>query len=230
MPNSPPPRNSGRKMRPSSRRWLERQRRDPYVADAKRQGYRSRAAHKLRELDAKFKLLRPGLSVLDLGAAPGGWSQIAMAAVRGDGRRPGRVVPGRVVAVDRSAFEPLDGATCLELDILEPEAADRIGAALAGDGADIVLSDMAPATIGHASTDHLRIMVLAEAALDLARALLKPGGSFVCKLFQGAEEKPFADALRREFDQVRLAKPPSSRRESAEIYAVALGFRGNGTT
>ena len=222
MPTTRKSRSAVGKRRPSSRRWLERQHRDPYVADAQRKGYRSRAAHKLRELDAKFGFLGPGQAVLDLGAAPGGWSQIAITAVSGDGRRP-----GRVVAVDRAAFEPLDGATCLEVDLLDTGAAERIGQAFAGDEVDIVLSDMAPATIGHPSTDHLRIMVLAEAARDLASSLLKPGGSFVCKLFQGAEEKPFADALRRNFDRVRLAKPPSSRRESAEIYVVAIGFRGN---
>ena len=211
----------GRTLRPSSRRWLNRQKRDPYVAQAKHQGYRSRAAYKLRELDAKFQLLHPGRSVLDLGAAPGGWTQVAAPATR-----TGRRGAGRVVAVDRVPFEPVDGAICLELDCLDPDAEAQIRAALDGQGVDIVLSDMAPATIGHPSTDHLRIMHLAETALDLAESLLNLEGVFVCKIFQGIEEKPFADRLRQHFASVRMAKPPSSRRESAEIYAVAIGYRG----
>ena len=210
----------GHKRRPSSRQWLDRQRRDPYVAQAKQKGYRSRAAYKLRELDEKFRLLRPGQWVVDLGAAPGGWSQIAATGVVGTGRGG-----GQVVAVDQTAIEPLAGVTCLLLDIRDPDAEQQIADALKGRDADIVLSDMAPATIGHPSTDHLRIMGLAEAALTLAERLLKPGGAFVCKLFQGAEEKSFADGLRRRFDKVRIAKPPSSRRESAEVYAVATGYR-----
>lgn len=215
-----------RKRRPSSRQWLERQHRDPYVAEARRQGYRSRAAWKLRELDEKFGLLRPGQIVVDLGAAPGGWTQVAVAktgAAGGGGRRA-----GQVLAVDKAPVEPLEGADILALDILEEGADEAMRAALGDRPADLVLSDMAPATIGHPSTDHLRIMALAEAALDLACGLLKPGGTFVCKLFQGAEEKAFIDALRCCFTKVRLAKPPSSRRESTEIYAVATGFSGPG--
>ncbi|NBC32496.1 MAG: 23S rRNA methyltransferase [Alphaproteobacteria bacterium] len=225
MAPASPSRSRSRKRRPSSRQWLERQHRDPYVAEARRQGYRSRAAWKLRELDEKFALLRPGQIVVDLGAAPGGWAQVAVAKTGAAG--PGGRRAGQVLAVDKAPVEPLEGADILALDLLEEAAPGAIRDALGGRPADLVLSDMAPATIGHPATDHLRIMALAEAALDLACGLLKPGGGFVCKLFQGAEEKAYTDSLRRCFAKVRLAKPPSSRRESTEIYAVATGFSGH---
>lgn len=224
MTSDSPSRNRPRKRRPSSRRWLERQQRDPYVAGAQKQGYRSRAAWKLRELDEKFGLLRPGQIVVDLGAAPGGWAQVAAGKTGAAGKDARRA--GQVLAVDKAPLDPLEGVDILRLDILEEGAAAAIRDALAGRPADLVLSDMAPATIGHPSTDHLRIMSLADAAFALACDLLKPGGGFVCKLFQGAEEKAFVDALRRAFERVRMGKPPSSRRESAEIYAVATGFSG----
>ncbi len=210
---------TARSRAPSSTRWLERQLNDPYVADARRLGYRSRAAFKLRQLDERFGLLRPGLRVVDLGAAPGGWTQIAVAAVRpGEGR-------GRVVAADHSEMAPVDRATVLQLDVFDPAAIARIAEALGGP-ADLVLSDMAPATTGHAATDHLRIMGLAEAAWEVAEQILAPGGTLVCKLFQGGADRELLERLRRAFTKVRHAKPPASRAESSETYLVATGFRG----
>ncbi len=194
-------------------RWLERQLNDPYVLRAKDAGLRSRAAFKLLELDAKFKLLKPGLRVVDLGAAPGGWTQVAV-----------QKGAGRVVAIDLLPVEPIPGAEMLQGDFLAPEAPDRVRAALGGP-ADLVLSDMAANTTGHAATDHLRIMGLAEAALDFALSVLAPGGAFVCKLFQGGGEREFQALLKTHFAQVRHAKPPASRKDSAETYVVAQGFR-----
>lgn len=198
---------------PASARWLERQLNDPYVARAKAAGLRSRAAFKLLELDQKYRLLKPGLRVVDLGAAPGGWAQVALRA----GASP-------VVAIDLLPVEPLAGATLLQGDFLTDEGLARVKAALGGQ-ADLVLSDMAANTTGHAATDHLRIMALAEAALVFACEVLAPGGAFVCKLFQGGGERAFQDQLKRHFAQVRNAKPPASRRDSAETYVVAQGFR-----
>jgi 23S rRNA (uridine2552-2'-O)-methyltransferase len=203
----------------SSVRWLERQLNDPYVAEARRRGYRSRAAFKLVELDAKAKLLRPGLRVVDLGAAPGGWSQVAAQRVRAGA--PGG---GALVAVDPATMEPLPGVEILTLDFLDAAAPRRILAALGGP-AQLVLSDMAPAATGHAPTDHLRIMSLAEAALDFAEQALAPGGAFVAKVWQGGSERALLERLRRRFAKVRHLKPPASRAESAELYVVATGFR-----
>jgi 23S rRNA (uridine2552-2'-O)-methyltransferase len=200
----------------SSARWLERQLNDPYVAEAQKRGLRSRAAFKLIELDDKYKLLRKGQRVLDLGAAPGGWSQIAAE----------RVGPkGRVLAVDILEMDPLPGVQVMQQDFMADEAPDRIRAALDGP-ADLVLSDMAAPTIGHTRTDHLRIMALAEAAYQFASEVLAPGGAFVCKLFQGGATKDLLDLLKRDFEQVRHVKPPASRADSAEIYVIATGFRG----
>ncbi|MFZ5791800.1 MAG: RlmE family RNA methyltransferase [Pseudomonadota bacterium] len=200
----------------SSTLWLERQLNDPYVAEARRRGYRSRAAFKLIELDDRFHLIRKGARILDLGAAPGGWSQVAAE----------RAGPGaRVLAVDLLPMEPLPGVRILQLDFMAEDAPEKIRAALEGQ-ADLVLSDMAAPTIGHARTDHLRIMALAEAAHAFAAEVLAPGGAFVCKLFQGGATKDLLDALKRDFAQVRHAKPPASRADSAEIYVVATGFRG----
>ncbi len=208
----------GRKL--ASTRWLQRQLNDPYVEEAKRRGYRSRAAFKLAEIDDKYQLLRPGLCVVDLGAAPGGWSQIAAQRV---GLMAGK---GRVVAVDIAEMEPISGVTLLHLDMTDPEAADHIRAALEGKQADLVLSDMhAPAT-GHKQTDHLRIMSLVEAALDLAETILAPGGAFLCKVLQGGASKDLVARLNRAFAKVRHVKPKASRAESSEMYVLATGFRG----
>jgi len=200
----------------SSARWLERQLNDPYVVEAQRRGLRSRAAFKLIELDDKYRLLRKGMRVLDLGAAPGGWSQIAAE----------RVGPqGRVLAVDILEMDPLPGVQVMQQDFMAEDAPDKIRAALNGP-ADLVLSDMAAPTIGHSRTDHLRIMALAEAAYQFASEVLAPGGAFLCKLFQGGATKDLLDLLKRDFEQVRHVKPPASRADSAEIYVVATGFRG----
>ena len=203
----------GRK--PSSARWLARQLRDRYVAAARDEGYRSRAAYKLSELDDRFRFLKQGALVVDLGAAPGGWTQVAI-------ERVGR---GRVIAVDSVEMAPLDGAIVLDLDAAAATAVTDIIAA-AGGRADAVLSDMAPAATGHRATDHLRIVALCEVAYALAQSILAPGGAFVLKVYQGGAEAELLAHLKRSFESVRHAKPPASRRESAETYLVALGFRG----
>jgi 23S rRNA (uridine2552-2'-O)-methyltransferase len=200
----------------SSTRWLQRQLNDPYVAEAKKLGYRSRAAFKLLQLDEKYHLLARGNRVVDLGCAPGGWCQVAAAAVG-----PG----GRVVGIDYLAMDPVEGAELLELDFLDPSAPDRLKALLDGP-ADLVLSDMAAPTTGHAPTDHLRVMALAETAYHFAAEILRPGGSFVAKVFQGGTEKTLLDRLKLDFATVRHAKPAASRQDSAEMYVVATGFRG----
>jgi 23S rRNA (uridine2552-2'-O)-methyltransferase len=207
----------------SSRRWLERQLNDPYVQAAREAGYRSRAAYKLIELNERFALLRPGMRVVDLGAAPGGWSQVAASLVRAG--KPGG---GAVVAVDLSAIEPIAGVRVLEADALDLGTLDAIRVALGAGRADLVLSDMAAPSSGHAATDHLRVMALCEAALDIADALLAPGGGFVAKVLKGGTEKALLDRLKHGFRTVKHAKPPSSRTDSAESYVVALGYRGAG--
>ncbi|MBY0422015.1 MAG: RlmE family RNA methyltransferase [Parvularculaceae bacterium] len=199
---------------PSSARWLERQLNDPYVARARAEGWRSRAAYKLLEIDDKFRLLRAGSRVVDLGAAPGGWTQVAVK--RG---------AGVVVGVDYLPTAAVPGATLLELDFLDPAAPDRLKATLGGD-ADVVLSDMAAPTTGHRTTDHLRIIGLAEAALDFAEDVLAPGGAFVCKVFQGGAEGALLARLRKGFETVKHVKPKSSRADSSEMYVVAVGRRG----
>jgi 23S rRNA (uridine2552-2'-O)-methyltransferase len=198
----------------SSQRWLARQLNDPYVAEAKRQGFRSRAAFKLADLDRRFRLLKKGARVLDLGAAPGGWTQVAVE----------RAGEGRVVAVDVLEMDPVPGAAILTLDVLDSAAPEKIRAALGGK-ADLVLSDMAAPTTGHAATDHIRTVGLAEAALAFAIEVLAPGGAFVCKVFQGGAEASMLATLKSRFAQVRHAKPPASRKESPETYLVAQGFR-----
>jgi 23S rRNA (uridine2552-2'-O)-methyltransferase len=197
-----------------SQHWLARQLNDPYVVAARAQGFRSRAAFKLIELDERFSLLRRGLRVLDLGAAPGGWTQVALQ--RG---------AGPLVALDLLAMDPVPGATFVQGDFLDPAMPDRLRAALGG-AADLVLSDMAPNTTGHGATDHLRIMALAESALHFAAQVLAPGGGFVAKVFQGGSERAMLEAMKRQFAAVRHAKPPASRKESSELYVVATGFRG----
>jgi 23S rRNA (uridine2552-2'-O)-methyltransferase len=207
---------STRRRKPSSTRWLSRQLNDPYVAGARRLGYRSRAAFKLIELDQRFRLLRPGQRVVDLGCAPGGWTQVAVAQV---GRH------GIVVGIDLAATTPLPGATVLSGDVRDPATPAAISEALGG-LADIVLSDMAPAATGHPATDHLRIVALAEDAFALAAQILKRGGAFVAKVFQGGAEGALLAELKRDFAKLRHAKPPASRAESAEAYVVATGYRG----
>jgi 23S rRNA (uridine2552-2'-O)-methyltransferase len=209
---------------PSSRAWLERQIKDPYVARAKRDGFRSRAAYKLAEIDDKYHLFRPAMRVLDLGAAPGGWSEVAA-------RRVG--VSGRVVALDILDMKPIAGVEFLKFDFLDQAASERVRAALGGNAdekrkekVDVVLSDMAANTTGHRQTDHLRIMALAEAAAHFAREVLAPSGSFLCKVLQGGTEAALLSDLKRDFASVRHVKPPASRSDSAELYLLARGFRG----
>ena len=202
----------------ASRRWLERQLNDPYVARARREGLRSRAAFKLMEIDDKAKLLKPGAKVVDLGAAPGGWSQVAVKRVRaGNG--------GRVVAIDLLAMDPLPGVDFLQLDFLDPDAPERLKALLGGP-ADVVLTDMAANATGHRATDHLKIMGLAEAAAEFAREVLKPGGAFLAKVLQGGTEVELLASLKRDFASVKHVKPAASRSDSAELYVLATGFRG----
>lgn len=200
----------------ASQRWLLRQLNDPYVKAAQAQGWRSRAAFKLIELDERFKLLKPGTRVVDLGAAPGGWSQVALRTL---GER------GHVVALDLLPMDTLAGATILQGDFQDDATEAAVREALGGP-ADLVLSDMAPNTTGHAATDHLRIMDLAALALDFAVKVLAPGGGFVAKVFQGGSEKQMLETLRHHFAQVRHAKPPASRKDSSELYVVATGFKG----
>jgi 23S rRNA (uridine2552-2'-O)-methyltransferase len=210
---------SARRRKSSSAAWLSRQLNDPYVAAARAAGWRSRAAFKLSEIDDRFHLLRPGMRVLDLGAAPGGWTQLATKRTGADRGR------GIVVAVDLVEIAPIAGALPLRLDLRDEAAIAAIRAALGGP-ADIVLSDMAPATTGHAQTDHLRIVALAEAAFAVAAALLRPDGAFLAKVFRGGAEGELLARLKRAFTELRHVKPPASRTESAETYVLARGFRG----
>jgi 23S rRNA (uridine2552-2'-O)-methyltransferase len=207
---------SARRRKPSSTEWLQRQLNDPYVAAARRQGWRSRAAFKLIQLDQRFHLLKPGLRVVDLGAAPGGWTQVAA-------QRVGAL--GRVVGLDLNSMDPVPGATTLQGDFRDPAMLQPIGAALGGPS-NVVLSDMAAPATGHAATDHLRIVALAEDAFALAETLLSPGGAFVAKVFQGGAEGDLLGRLKRAFAVVRHAKPAASRAESAETYVVAKFYRG----
>jgi 23S rRNA (uridine2552-2'-O)-methyltransferase len=199
-----------------SQKWLERQLNDPYVRAAQAAGYRSRAAFKLTEMDERAKLLKTGARVVDLGAAPGGWTQVAVAKA---GPR------GKVVALDLLAMDPVAGATVLQGDFQDPAAEQAVLAALDGQ-ADLVLSDMAPNTTGHNATDHLRIMGLAELALEFALKVLAPGGGFVTKVFQGGSEAAMLVRLRQRFSAVKHAKPAASRKDSSELYVVATGFKG----
>jgi 23S rRNA (uridine2552-2'-O)-methyltransferase len=213
-----------RKHTPSSQRWLERQLNDPYVAAAQREGRRSRAAFKLSEIDDKHHFLKPGKRVVDLGAAPGGWSQVAAERTQSvAGKGPNK---GQVVAIDISAMEPLPGVEVIHLDFMDADAEERLKEHLREGRADVVLSDMAAPTIGHARTDHLRIMGLAEAAAHFAFDVLVPGGVFLAKVLQGGTERALLDLLKRKFETVRHVKPPASRADSAELYVLAMGFRG----
>lgn len=204
---------NARKLSTSSQRWLQRQLNDPYVTAAKVQGWRSRAAFKLIELNDKYKLIDKGARVVDLGAAPGGWSQVALAS--------GASV---VVGIDLLAIEPVSGATFIQGDFLD-DGADQQLIEMLGGKADLVLSDMAPNTSGHVATDHLRIMALAETALHFACEILTPDGVFVAKLFQGGAQIEMLNTLKQRFKTVRHAKPPASRKDSKEMYVVAMGFR-----
>jgi len=210
---------SARRRTPSSTEWLTRQLNDPFVIEAKRLGHRSRAAFKLLQVDERFGLLAPGRRVVDLGCAPGGWTQVAVARVRSERGK------GRVVGIDLNPTDPIAGATILQGDFRDPVTAQLIHTALGGP-ADVVLSDMAAPATGHAATDHLRIVALAEDAFALAQTILRPGGAFVAKVFQGGTEGALLLTLKREFAEVRHAKPAASRAESAETYVVAKGFRG----
>ena len=211
----------GRKL--SSTLWLERQLNDPFVAAARREGYRSRAAYKLIGIDDKERILRPGARVVDLGAAPGGWCQVAVARVNALGER-GKA-RGRVLGVDPQEIEPIPGAELMQLDFLAEGADDAVRAALGGE-ADVVLSDMAAPSSGHRQTDHIRIMALAETAALFAADVLAPGGAFAAKVLQGGTEASLLARLKQDFARVVHVKPPASRTDSAEMYVVATGFRG----
>jgi 23S rRNA (uridine2552-2'-O)-methyltransferase len=226
----------------SSTLWLERQLNDPYVAKARREGLRSRAAYKLLELDQRFRILKAGMTVVDLGAAPGGWTQVAARKVRSDvggdtsnaARGPGGTEGsrsyGKVVALDILPMDAIEGAEVLHLDFLDTGAPatlrKAIGANTRDGGVDVVLSDMAPPATGQRETDHIRIMNLVEAAVEFAAEVLKPGGAFIAKTWQGGTEAALLAQLKRDYSSVKHAKPPASRPESAEVYVVATGFRG----
>ncbi|MBV9527055.1 RlmE family RNA methyltransferase [Sphingomonas sp.] len=206
----------GRKV--SSTRWLERQLNDPYVKRAKAENYRSRAAYKLLELDEKFGLLRGVTAVVDLGIAPGGWSQVVR-------RKSPRA---SVVGIDLLPTDPIDGVAILQMDFMDPDAPARLKDALGGP-ADLVLSDMAANTVGHPQTDHLRTMGLVEAGLEFATEVLKPGGAYVAKVLAGGTDNALLAELKRHFAAVKHAKPPASRKESSEWYVIAQGFKGGAT-
>jgi len=210
---------SGGKRKLSSKLWLERQLNDPYVMQAKRDGFRSRAAYKLREIDDKQRFLKQGQVVVDLGAAPGGWSQIAAKRV---GSAEGR---GKVVAIDLLEMPELPGVMFAQMDFLDAKAPEKLRAMIGG-GADVVMSDMAANTTGHRKTDQLRIIGLVESAADFACEILNPGGTFVAKVFQSGADAELLAQLKRDFTTVKHVKPAASRQDSSERYVLALGFRG----
>lgn len=203
----------------SQKIWLERQLNDPYVAEARRQGLRSRAAFKLKEIDDKYRFLKPGGKIVDLGAAPGGWSQIAAERVKAQEGR------GLVIAIDMHGMDPLPGVVIFKKDFLEDDAPALLIDALGGDKADAVISDMAAHATGHRQTDHILIMGLAEAAYDFAKDVLKPGGTFLAKVLRGGTEGEVLRELKKDFATVRHVKPMSSRDDSAELFVLATGFR-----
>ena len=204
----------------SSKQWLRRHVTDPYVRKARAQGYRSRAAFKLLQIDAQEKLFRPGMTVVDLGAAPGGWTQVAVRRVKAEEKGG-----GFVLGVDINPVDPIPGASLLLQDFLAEDADAKVVEAMGGK-ADLVLSDMAAPATGHRQTDHIRIMALCEAALDFARHVLNPGGGFVAKVLRGGTENEMLGTMKRDFRVVKHVKPPASRADSAESYVIALGFRG----
>jgi 23S rRNA (uridine2552-2'-O)-methyltransferase len=204
----------------SQKAWLERQLNDPYVAAAKRLGLRSRAAFKLAEIDDKYHFLKAGGRVVDLGAAPGGWSQVAVDRVKA---KEGK---GRIIAIDIHGMDAIPGVTVFHKDFLDDDAPALLIGALGGEKADVVMSDMAAHATGHRQTDHLKIVALAEAAFDFARDVLKPGGSFLAKVLRGGTEGELLKALKQHFETVKHVKPKSSREDSAELFVLALGFRG----
>lgn len=203
----------------SSARWLERQLNDPYVAEAKAQGFHSRAAFKIQQINDDLKIFKKGMKVIDLGAAPGGWTQIACEIVE-----PG-ASGGKVVAIDYLDMKPVKEAIFIKMDFMDNDAPDKLKEAIGG-SAHVVLSDMAPPTMGHRETDHLRIMDLAETAYAFAKEILLPGGTFLCKVFQGGSSQALLNQLKKDFTKVKHIKPPASRSDSAEMYVVGLGFRG----
>jgi 23S rRNA (uridine2552-2'-O)-methyltransferase len=205
---------TARRRTASSTRWLERQLNDPYVKRAKAENYRSRAAYKLLELDSRFGLLRGTTAVVDLGIAPGGWSQVL--------RR--RAPNAKIVGIDLLPTDPIDGVEILQMDFMDAHAPERLKAALGGP-ADLVLSDMAANTVGHTQTDHLRTMALVEAGLEFAKEVLRPGGAFVAKVLAGGADNQLVAELKRHFSAVKHAKPPASRKDSSEWYVVAQGFK-----
>ena len=212
----------GRKL--SSTLWLERQLNDPYVARARREGYRGRAAFKIIELDDKYRFLVPGARVVDLGCAPGGWCQVAVSRVNALGEKSGKKV-GTVLGVDLQEVDPIAGAEVHQLDFLSEGADDQVKAWLGGN-ADVVMSDMAAASSGHKGTDHLRIVALVEAAAEFAFDVLEPGGTFVAKVLAGGAETEMQSLLKRHFRKVANVKPPASRSDSSEKFVVAQGFKG----
>lgn len=212
---------SARGRKPSSTRWLQRQLNDPYVAAAQREGYRSRAAYKLLEIDDKLHFLKPGRCVVDLGATPGGWSQVASKRIRAEQGE------GNLVAIDINEMDVVQGAKFLQCDFMDEEAPAQIRELIGSSAVDVVLSDMAAPSTGHKQTDHLRIMGLCEAALDFARDILAPGGVFVAKVLSGGTEHTLLADMKRDFKVVRHIKPKASRADSAEMYVVASGYRGN---
>ncbi len=213
---------TARRRKPSSVRWLQRQLNDPYVARTKAEGWRSRAAFKLLEMNDKHKLLKPGSRVIDLGAAPGGWSQVA-AKLTGSTE-----VDPLIVAIDYLGVDPIPGVVILKKDFLDDDAPQALIDCLGGHKADLVLSDMAAPTTGHKATDHLRIMGLCETAAEFARNVLAPGGHFLAKVFRGGTENDLLNGLKRDFERVYHVKPPASRSDSAEMYLLAMGYRGSG--
>ncbi len=210
---------TGGKRKLSSKLWLERQLNDPYVAQAKRDGFRSRAAYKLQEIDDKHRFLKRGQVVVDLGAAPGGWSQIAAKRV---GALEGK---GKVIGIDLLEMPELPGVTFAQMDFLDDSAPGRLRAMIGG-GADVVMSDMAANTTGHRKTDQLRIIGLVESAAAFACEILNPGGTFLAKVFQGGADADLLTQLKRDFTSVKHVKPAASRQDSSERYVMALGFRG----
>lgn len=203
----------------SQKQWLERQLNDPYVAEARKLGYRSRAAFKLSEIDDKFRFLKPGGRVVDLGAAPGGWSQVAVQRVKAtDGK-------GKVIAIDMHGMDPIPGVVIFHKDFYDEDAPRLLIDALGGEKADVVMSDMAAHATGHRQTDHLKIMALAEAGFDFAKDVLKPGGTYLAKVLRGGTEGEMLKVMKRHFETVRHVKPDASRSDSAELFVLAMGFR-----